>query len=134
MGLHLKNMHQIEKPFKEGTIKSTHLKSFIKAILDTYGDLSEKLENKRLGFTKYIEGQMIAMAITLFRINYDFDPVTFKTIPNNTKRRELNLFDHNSAFRYFYDMIRNFWSGNGDNKLFDIVTSDLNSNKYLQEI
>ena len=43
----------------------------------------------------------------------------------------LKKFQKNAAYRLFYDMLRNYWSGSGDNKLFEIVQAPLENNRYL---
>lgn len=134
LGMHLKDMTELKKKFENKDIKTRHLNSFVNAIEDVYIDLKIILEKARLGFNKYIEAQTIAMAITLFQINYDFDKETFETKVNHDRYKDLDQFKKFAAPRYFNEMIRNYWSGNGDNKLHEVVNSSLDNNRYLQAI
>lgn len=131
--LHLQDMPELNKIITDN-ISTSKLKKLVDAILDSYAELSEILYLNRMTFNKYIEAQIISMAMTLFKINYDFDKDTFETVVNNTRRSSLDKFKKYATFRYFHDMIRGYWAGNGDNKLYELVSSNLDNNRYLSPI
>jgi hypothetical protein len=131
--LHLQDMPELNKIVTD-KISTSKLKRFVDAILDSYAELSEILYLNRMTFNKYIEAQIISMAMTLFKINYDFDKKSLETVVNNTRRSTLEKFKKHATLRYFHDMIRGYWSGNGDNKLYEIVSSTLENNRYLSPI
>ena len=131
--LHLQDMPELNKIITDN-ISTSKLKKLVDAILDSYAELSEILYLNRMTFNKYIEAQIISMAMTLFKINYDFDKDTFETVVNNTRRSSLDKFRKYATFRYFHDMIRGYWAGNGDNKLYELVSSNLDNNRYLSPI
>lgn len=130
LGLHLQDMPKINLIIND-KISSAKLKRFVDALLLSFEDLSKLLLSKRMTFNKYIEAQIISLGITLFKINYDFDLSNFETTANNSRNSILAKFNKHSTNRYFYDMIRNYWSGNGDNKLYELITSPLENNRYL---
>lgn len=131
--LHLQDMPELNKIITDN-ISTSKLKKLVDAILDSYAELSEILYLNRMTFNKYIEAQIISMTMTLFKINYDFDKDTFETVVNNTRRSSLDKFRKYATFRYFHDMIRGYWAGNGDNKLYELVSSNLDNNRYLSPI
>lgn len=128
--MHLKSMSKLDKKINDTT--NTHLLNrFTEKIIATYNDLDEILSHHVSNYNKYIESQIISMAYTLFTIKYDFNEETLEIKERINTIDNLKKFQKNAAYRLFYDMLRNYWSGSGDNKLFEIVQAPLENNRYL---
>lgn len=84
--------------------------------------------------SKYIESQMITIIATLFKIKYTKidDKISFT---NNTDNKQLlQKFKRVMPKRYLYDVISNYWIGNGDKKITDEIGKSLDDNRYLTPI
>lgn len=85
--------------------------------------------------SKYIESQMICIISTLFKIKYIKSNNTNLNFSNNTESKQyLQMFRKILPKRYLYDIISNYWIGNGDKKITDEMTKSLKDNRYLTPI
>ncbi len=130
LGSHLKKMSQLDKKINS-KINPRILNRLTEKIISVYTNLEEILKYHTSIYGKYIESQVISMAYTLFSIKYKIDIETLEITDKNNYLQDLKDFTENVAYRMFYDILRNFWSGSGDNKLFEILETPLDNNKYL---
>lgn len=87
--------------------------------------------------SKYIESQMICIIATLFKIKYTKidDKIGFTNNRNPDAKRQLQMFKKIVPKRYLYDIITNYWIGNGDRKITDELSKNyLSDNRYLTPI
>lgn len=56
----------------------------------------------------------------------------FKDNPNRSKY--MQSFKKNMPKRYLYDIITDYWSGNGDSKLSNELSKKISDNRYLLSI
>lgn len=84
--------------------------------------------------SKYIESQMITIITTLFKIKFvrNNDKISF--INNTESKHTLQKFRQVVPKRYLYDIISNYWIGNGDRKITDEMNKSLYDNRYLTPI
>jgi hypothetical protein len=133
LNMHLKNMSKLDKKINSSTNHRV-LNKFTEKIISIYTELDSILSHHVSNYNKYIESQVISMAYTLFSIKYEFNADTLEIKEKSNTLDNLKKFQKNAAYRLFYDMLRNYWSGSGDNKLFEIVQAPLENNRYLLQV
>lgn len=84
--------------------------------------------------SKYIESQMITIIATLFKIKYTKSNDKISFINNIDNKHFLQKFKQVAPKRYLYDIVSNYWIGNGDKKITDEMNKALNDNRYLTPI
>lgn len=120
------------KPSEMITFKNKILEC-VKIVNNLLHDFIMTIDKKTV--TKYIESQMVCIISTLFKIKYvrnDDTPLSFKDNTNN--KGLLQQFKKNMPKRYIYDIISNYWSGNGDNKITDEMSKSITNNRYVSTI
>lgn len=130
LGMHLKEMATLNQ-YVHASVRHHRLQQLHEAILCVYEDLNDLFSRHVMDYSKYIEGQVISLAVTLFRLQYDFDRNTLEIERVHDRDHLIRSFRKYAPFRVFYDMIRNFWSGSGDNKLNEIRLAPLKENRYI---
>jgi hypothetical protein len=133
LGLHLKDMVHLDRYVKEPS-QQHNLMILTDVIVGIYKQLESILEPYIGIHTKYVEAQIISMAVTLFRMQYDLDPRTLRLETRRDGYNLLKLFEKHAPFRLLYDILRRFWAGSGDNKLNDIMKAPLSDNRYILPI
>lgn len=133
LNMHLKDMNKLNEIINE-KIDFNKLNKWTSTIISTYKDLNEIIKRYVANNNKYVEAQIISMAHTLYNIKYHFDPETFTITPKKQYFDLLNKFQKYAPYRMFYDIIRNYWAGSGDNKLYEIIQLGLEKNRYLMAI
>jgi hypothetical protein len=140
LGIHLREVKNIYKYFEklEDTKKMTSLKN---AIIECAKEVENYLEKflkivDGKVFYKYSELQAISFVTTLFRIRYNLDIESLNLSKNTGFNYQslLGKFQKQIHFHYFYDMIRNHWSGTGDNKLYDDMKQNIDYHRYTEVI
>lgn len=84
--------------------------------------------------SRYIESQMITIIATLFKIKYIKKEDKLSFINNNDCKHLLQKFKKITPKRYLYDIISNFWIGNGDKKITDEMNKAIIDNRYLTPV
>lgn len=84
--------------------------------------------------SKYIESQMITIIATLFKIKYVKKDENLSFTNNVDCKHLLQKFKKITPKRYLYDIISNFWIGNGDRKITDEMNKAIADNRYLTPI
>lgn len=131
------NISSLPKYFKNAT--SDNLKKLKSKIIDCTKEV-EKLLNGYIVtidekyVSKYIESQMITIIATLFKIKYIKVDNNLTFIKNEDCKMYLQIFKKIVPKRYLYDIISNYWIGNGDRKITDEMNKSLSDNRYLTPI
>lgn len=133
LGLHLKDLQKLDR-YINSSISPLVLNKFVAIILRCYKEVDEMLKMHFDRHFKYIEAQVISIVTTWFNINYKIDRNTLEIERNQVINDRRNIFEELMPQRLLYDILGNYWSGSGDNKLYDIITGDMNNNRYLKEI
>lgn len=84
--------------------------------------------------SKYIESQMITIIATLFKIKFKRNNDKISFINSTDNKLLLQKFKQITPKRYLYDIISNYWIGNGDRKITDEMNKSLSDNRYLTPI
>ncbi len=84
--------------------------------------------------SKYIESQMITIIATLFKIKFTKRDNNISFTNNIDNKYLLQKFKQIVPKRYLYDIISNYWIGNGDRKITDEMNKSLNDNRYLTPV
>lgn len=133
LGLHLKEMAKLNQ-YVNADVAHHRLQQLNRAILDVYEKLNEIFFDHVMEYSKYIEGQVVSLAVTLFKLKYDLDSNTLELKRAYDREDAIRSFQKYAPYRVFYDMIRNFWSGSGDNKLNDIRQAAPEDNRYTRNL
>lgn len=83
--------------------------------------------------TKYIESQIVSIIGTFFHIKYYIDN-TLNILPRDGSMRLERKFRKFMPKHYLYDIIKDYWAGSGDTKIQDLLSTEINKNKYLEDI
>lgn len=84
--------------------------------------------------SKYIESQMITIIATLFKIKFIRKDNKISFVNNTNSKQLLQKFKQVAPKRYLYDIISNYWIGNGDRKITDEMNKSLEDNRYLTSV
>jgi hypothetical protein len=133
LGLHLKDVKDLNIYINEKT-KSSNLSKFTSTIETCFSEVEKILSPFIMNCTKYIESQVLSIVYTWFRIHYTLDIHTLEVTDNSVIKDYENRFVQHMPYRFLFDILRNYWAGSGDGKLFDVVTSDLENNRYLTPV
>lgn len=129
--LHLKDLEELPK-FISNKTTSQELENTTAIILRVYREVDELLAPFIKDNTKYIEAQMISIVHTWFKLHFDVKNNKFERKAPNIDLIE--KFKKNMPLRMLFDTINNYWAGSGDNKLHEIISGDINMNRYLRPI
>jgi len=129
-GMHLKKMNTLDEKINQ-KIDPKKLNKLTNTILSIYQMLNDIIKYHVGNYNKYIESQIISMAYTLFKIKYDFNVSEILITEKEDYLSDLMKFQKHAPYRMFYDILRNYWSGSGDNKLFEIIQNGLDKNRYM---
>lgn len=130
LGLHLKDVKELNKYINEKT-KSSNLSRFTSTIESCFTDVEKILSPYIMNFTKYIESQVLSIVYTWFKIHYTIDVNTLEIKDNLETKEYQNKFNKFMPYRFLFDILRNYWAGSGDGKLYEVITSDLDNNRYI---
>jgi len=133
LGFHLRDMSKLNTYITSFT-KPHALSVLKKTIVECYKFVEDTVLTHTSQYTKYIEAQVISMAAVWFKMNYDLDLDTLKLdfhpVSNNVRYQ----FQKYAPFRFFNDIIRGYWAGSGDSKLYEISRSVTENNRYTTPI
>lgn len=124
------------------SVSSSDLIKLKNKILECAKEIAKLLDGYILSIdekyvSKYIESQMICIISTLFQIKFTKSD-EFIGFTNNTSsdaKHQLQMFKKIMPKRYIYDIITNYWIGNGDRKITDeLGKTSLFDNRYLVPI
>lgn len=133
LGIHLKDLETLKVYINDKT-KSNNLTKFTSIIESCFTDVENILVPYISDFTKYIESQVLSIVYTWFKIHYNVNIHTLEVTEKEHFIQNEELFKKNMPYRFLMDILRNFWAGSGDSKLYEVVTSDLEVNRYLTPI
>lgn len=129
--LHLKDLDKLTN-FLNKNYTPQQFENLTAIILKSYREVNEILKPYIEGNTKYVEAQIISIVHTWFRLNFELKGNGIVRIASDLKL--INKFYEYMPMRLLYDVLNNYWAGSGDNKLYEIISSDLNNNRYLRPI
>ncbi len=135
-----KKISSLPKYFQ--SVSSNDLIKLKNKILDCTKEIARLLDGYILSIdeknvSKYIESQMICIIATLFQIKYTKADEKISFINNTAPeaKQQLQMFKKVVPKRYLYDIITNYWIGNGDRKITDELSKNsLSDNRYLTPI
>lgn len=85
-------------------------------------------------YFKYIEYQVAFIIATLFKIRYIKDNTILKFNIRENCRKDTEKFKKYMPQTYLYDIISDYWSGNGDLKVNTEIDKSLSNNRLLTAI
>lgn len=129
--LHLKDLDKLVN-YINGDTSALDFENITSIIIKNFQEVSEILSPYINNNTKYIEAQVISIVHTWFKLNFDLKNNKFIR-----KVRDVKLesdFKKYMPLRMLHDILTNHWSGSGDNKLYEIITADIENNRYMRPI
>ncbi len=102
--MHLKEMSKLNQ-YINASVKHHRLQRLHETILGVYEDLNAIFFGHVMEYSKYIEGQIISLAVTLFRLQYGFRRDNARTEPCTRSRSSDQAFRKYAPFRVFHDMV-----------------------------